>query len=203
MATPMPHKQRASAERGTSARTRANRRNALKSTGPKTAAGKEQSRRNALRHGLTAKTLADNALTNDMMADASSLAPGVSKAAVAAIADILSAQHKLAAVRGIRAATFTVVPMLIVIAPETIPLPTWRPEPCVADLADITGKGEPAVSTASTTFLPDTEAICNSIMQNQRLFRLLRRYESCAYRARTKAAENYYLIVSEEKTKEP
>jgi len=35
----------------------ANRRNALKSTGPKTVAGKEQSRRNALRHGLTAETV--------------------------------------------------------------------------------------------------------------------------------------------------
>jgi hypothetical protein len=35
----------------------ANRLNALKSTGPKTAAGKEQSRRNALRHGFTAETV--------------------------------------------------------------------------------------------------------------------------------------------------
>jgi hypothetical protein len=35
----------------------ANRRNALKSTGPKTAAGKEISRRNAVRHGLTAETV--------------------------------------------------------------------------------------------------------------------------------------------------
>jgi hypothetical protein len=35
----------------------ANRRNALKSTGPKTAAGKEQSRCNAVRHGLTAETV--------------------------------------------------------------------------------------------------------------------------------------------------
>jgi len=35
----------------------ANRRNALKSTGPRTEAGKEVSRRNALRHGLTAETV--------------------------------------------------------------------------------------------------------------------------------------------------
>jgi hypothetical protein len=35
----------------------ANRRNALKSTGPKTEAGRLRSRRNALRHGLTAETV--------------------------------------------------------------------------------------------------------------------------------------------------
>jgi hypothetical protein len=35
----------------------ANRRNALRSTGPKTEEGKRQSRRNALRHGLTAETV--------------------------------------------------------------------------------------------------------------------------------------------------
>jgi hypothetical protein len=35
----------------------ANRRNALKSTGPKTDAGKQQSRCNAVRHGLTAETV--------------------------------------------------------------------------------------------------------------------------------------------------
>jgi hypothetical protein len=37
----------------------ANRRNALKSTGPKTEPGKRQSRRNAVRHGLTAETVVD------------------------------------------------------------------------------------------------------------------------------------------------
>ena len=35
----------------------ANRRNALNSTGPKTEAGKQQSRRNAVRHGLTSETV--------------------------------------------------------------------------------------------------------------------------------------------------
>src|SRR5205814_8419464 len=35
----------------------ANRRNALKSTGPRSGAGKEVSRCNALRHGLTAETV--------------------------------------------------------------------------------------------------------------------------------------------------
>ena len=37
----------------------ANRRNAFRSTGPKTDEGKRQSRRNALRHGLTAETVID------------------------------------------------------------------------------------------------------------------------------------------------
>jgi hypothetical protein len=38
-------------------RIEANRRNALRSTGPRTEDGKRQSRRNALRHGLTAETV--------------------------------------------------------------------------------------------------------------------------------------------------
>ena len=37
----------------------ANRRNALRSTGPRTEEGKRTSRRNALRHGLTAETVID------------------------------------------------------------------------------------------------------------------------------------------------
>jgi hypothetical protein len=38
-------------------RIEANRRNALKSTGPRTEAGKQASRCNAVRHGLTAETV--------------------------------------------------------------------------------------------------------------------------------------------------
>ena len=39
------------------ARLAANRRNALKSTGPRTPEGKDAARRNALKHGLTAATI--------------------------------------------------------------------------------------------------------------------------------------------------
>src|SRR5690348_16081572 len=41
----------------TAAQIAANRRNALKSTGPRTAAGKAVSSRNALRHGLRARSV--------------------------------------------------------------------------------------------------------------------------------------------------
>ena len=41
----------------TAAQIAANRRNALRSTGPRTAAGKAVSSRNALRHGLTARAM--------------------------------------------------------------------------------------------------------------------------------------------------
>ena len=43
----------------------ANRRNALRSTGPRTEEGKRQSRRNALRHGLTAETVIDGLEDSD------------------------------------------------------------------------------------------------------------------------------------------
>src|ERR1700681_4716977 len=41
----------------------ANRRNAMRSTGPRTVAGKDQSRRNAFRHGLSIQLIANDAIT--------------------------------------------------------------------------------------------------------------------------------------------
>jgi hypothetical protein len=45
---------------------RANRRNSLQSTGPKTAAGRATAARNALRHGLRVPILADSALSEEI-----------------------------------------------------------------------------------------------------------------------------------------
>ena len=54
-----------------SAQTRANRRNAKKSTGPKSAAGRKASSQNAKRHGITGK-----AEESDIYAAAASLGLG-------------------------------------------------------------------------------------------------------------------------------
>ena len=43
----------------------ANRRNAMRSTGPRTRSGKARSRANSLRHGLLSKVLVDSALVNE------------------------------------------------------------------------------------------------------------------------------------------
>jgi len=51
-----------------SAKARANRRNARKSTGPKTLAGKAIAARNALRHGLTLPVVHDRALAPEVEA---------------------------------------------------------------------------------------------------------------------------------------
>ena len=49
-------------------RLRANRANALRSTGPKTAAGKARSRANAIKHGLSARALRNPELTRTIAA---------------------------------------------------------------------------------------------------------------------------------------
>lgn len=60
----------------TSSRLAANRRNARRSTGPRTAAGKLTVARNALRHGLRVPVLADPALAPDIVELAERLADG-------------------------------------------------------------------------------------------------------------------------------
>jgi hypothetical protein len=57
----------------------ANRRNALRSTGPKTEAGKHVSRCNAVRHGLTAETVI-SAISRLIVSAAMKLPPAVSEA---------------------------------------------------------------------------------------------------------------------------
>ena len=59
------------------ARARASRDNARRSTGPKTPAGKARARRNARRHGLTLPVLADPALTPEIDALAHAIARSV------------------------------------------------------------------------------------------------------------------------------
>ncbi len=61
----------------TSARARASRRNARKSTGPKTAAGKAMASRNARRHGLSLPALADPTIAPDVDALARRIATSV------------------------------------------------------------------------------------------------------------------------------
>jgi hypothetical protein len=53
----------------------ANRRNALRSTGPRTDAGKARSRRNALKHGLEVPINRDNAFVEQIEALATELTP--------------------------------------------------------------------------------------------------------------------------------
>jgi hypothetical protein len=53
----------------------ANRRNALRSTGPRTEAGKARSRRNALKHGLEVPINRDNAFAEQIEALATELTP--------------------------------------------------------------------------------------------------------------------------------
>jgi hypothetical protein len=54
MTNPIPHSQLPTTNRATNPRAAVNRANALRSTGPRTPAGKQRSSLNALRHGLTA-----------------------------------------------------------------------------------------------------------------------------------------------------
>src|SRR5947208_1307226 len=74
----------------------ANRRNAQRSTGPRTPAGKARSRRNALKDGLTASTLLLDALTVQEEATITALAgPDPSDAAWEQARTVALAHHAL------------------------------------------------------------------------------------------------------------
>src|SRR5215510_6906587 len=81
----------------------ANRANAARSTGPRTAAGKAAVARNALRHGLSLPVLADPALAPEVTALAGRIAsPGASGAAQAAALRIAEAQVNVLRMRRVR-----------------------------------------------------------------------------------------------------
>ncbi len=89
--------------RTSAAQRRANRANAARSTGPRTAAGKAIVARNAWRHGLNLPVLADAALAPDVAALARAIAgEGASAASRAAAARIAEAQVDLVRVRDVR-----------------------------------------------------------------------------------------------------
>ena len=84
----------------------ANRANAQKSTGPKTAAGRLKSSRNALRHGLSCPLPLDPAMSAKVEAIAQALTgEGASEDQVTSAAKFAEAQLELLRIRAIRAET--------------------------------------------------------------------------------------------------
>jgi hypothetical protein len=93
----------------------ANRRNARRSTGPRTAAGKRRVARNALRHGAIAGLHADPAMSAEVARIAAVLAgPDASPRLVALVRPVAEAEHEMLRARSARAA-------LIDLAAATIP----------------------------------------------------------------------------------
>jgi hypothetical protein len=105
-----PPPARSGADTGSPARTCANRKilaanraNAARSTGPRTAAGKAAVARNALRHGLSLPVLADPALAPEVAALATRIAgEGAGAARHAAAVRIAEAQVDVSRVRRLR-----------------------------------------------------------------------------------------------------
>src|SRR5690242_1607422 len=82
---------------------RANRENAKRSTGPKTAAGRMKSSRNALRHGLSRELLNDQNTTIKIEAIAQRAVPDqMDSMRVTAAVEALFAQSDLSRIRGVR-----------------------------------------------------------------------------------------------------
>ena len=78
----------------------ANRKNAKRSTGPKTAEGKERACRNALRHGLSRRGTKDNPATATIVAELSSTVD--CSLELAAVGDIARSKLELLEIRRIR-----------------------------------------------------------------------------------------------------
>jgi hypothetical protein len=82
----------------------ANRANAMRSTGPKTSAGKRKSSRNAYRHGLSGEVPQDSATSAKVEAIARELAgEQASKGHLTSAASFVRAQLELIRIRSIRA----------------------------------------------------------------------------------------------------
>jgi hypothetical protein len=89
----------------TSARKhRANRANALRSTGPKTAAGRSASARNARRHGLRIPLLSDPVLSAEVEAMAQNIAGSITPELVELARRVAEAEVDVLRVRRIRTA---------------------------------------------------------------------------------------------------
>ena len=118
----------------------ANRRNALKSTGPTTPEGKERSRRNALRHGLTAETVIaaledaedyqafEAAVTSDYDAESA-----VERELVLRLASVL---WRLRRANGIETALFDSV------TTEASKLELGSSRPTLVEAADLSGRNQ-------------------------------------------------------------
>jgi hypothetical protein len=88
-------------------RVAANRRNARRSTGPRTASGKATAARNALRHGLSVAVFADPALAKDIAGLAERLAHGSGDLEMRELAvRVAAAQVDVGRVRDARNALF-------------------------------------------------------------------------------------------------
>lgn len=81
----------------------ANRANAKRSTGPKTAAGKQKSSRNAFRHGLTQSEPADSPSVARLETLVEALAADQPVRSIAAAREFAFAQARLLRIRAIRA----------------------------------------------------------------------------------------------------
>lgn len=85
----------------------ANRANAKKSTGPKSAAGKERSSRNSIKHGLSGLTTRSSAAaTSNAIVAALGIEEITEKQLIAAV-DFASAQSELLQIQAVRAAQWS------------------------------------------------------------------------------------------------